>query len=207
MSAATLVSSPSSSIRDRLLDAATLLFATRGYQAIGLRDLAGHLGLHAGSLYHHIENKQCLLFELIESALADLLLDTRRRMKGARTADDRVRRFVQAFVSFSLTEKHRLQLVIREFVNLSEEQQQQINALKDSYASILSSIIATECAQKVRQESQVGLMTHAVIGMLYGHAQWHEVEVSEQRLAQALISFVMGILESAKFTRHGQIDE
>ncbi|MCS5516724.1 TetR/AcrR family transcriptional regulator [Pseudomonas qingdaonensis] len=71
--------------RDRLLDAATELFATRGYQAIGLRDLASHLGLRAGSLYHHIENKQCLLFELIESTLADLVFDTKRCMKGART--------------------------------------------------------------------------------------------------------------------------
>jgi len=202
MSAATLVSSPPASVRDRLLDAATLLFATRGYQAIGLRDLAGHLGLHAGSLYHHIENKQCLLFELIESALADLLCDTRRRMRGAKTADDRVRRFVQAFVSFSLTEQHRLQLVIRELVNLSEEQQQQINTLKSHHAAILNSIIATECAPEVRQESQIGLMTHAVIGMLYGHAQWHAHEVSEQRLAQALTGFVMGIIESAKGNTH-----
>jgi len=73
---------PVHSARDRLLDAALELFATHGYQAIGLRDLANYLGLHAGSLYHHIENKQALLFELIESALSDLLLDTLRRSRA-----------------------------------------------------------------------------------------------------------------------------
>ena len=45
---------PVHSARDRLLDAALELFATHGYQAIGLRDLASYLGLQAGSLYHHI---------------------------------------------------------------------------------------------------------------------------------------------------------
>lgn len=84
--------------RDRLVRVALELFATRGFQAIGLRDLAAHVGLRAGSLYHHIENKQCLLFELIESALSDLLAMTKRRMKGAKTPAERVRRFVQAFV-------------------------------------------------------------------------------------------------------------
>ncbi|QVL21117.1 TetR/AcrR family transcriptional regulator [Pseudomonas qingdaonensis] len=184
--------------RDRLLDAATELFATRGYQAIGLRDLASHLGLRAGSLYHHIENKQCLLFELIESTLADLVFDTKRCMKGARTPEERLQRFVQAFVRFNLAHAHRVQLVTREYVNLSHEQQLQIDALNRSHASILSGIIASECARDGRQGGAIGLVTHAVIGMLYGHAQWRGVQVSEQGLTQALITFVTGIIESAK---------
>jgi AcrR family transcriptional regulator len=53
-----------------------VLFATHGYQAIGLRDLAVQLGVHPGSMYNHIENKRCLLFELMESVLSDLLLET-----------------------------------------------------------------------------------------------------------------------------------
>lgn len=76
---------PTPHARDRLLEAASALFASHGYQAIGLRDLASHLGLHAGSLYHHIESKQGLLFELIESSLTDLLYETRQCVKGART--------------------------------------------------------------------------------------------------------------------------
>ncbi|UVJ46239.1 TetR/AcrR family transcriptional regulator [Pseudomonas sp. LS1212] len=200
MPAARASSSPTSSARDRLLDAATELFATRGYQAIGLRDLAGYVGLHAGSLYHHIENKQCLLFELIESALSDLLIETKRRMKGAKTNADRLRRFVHAFVAFQLTEKHRLALVAREFVNLSEEHKHQANQLKDAYAALLSAIIATDHGEQGRLDGQICLITNAVIGMLYGQSLWNNVEVSEQRLTEALTSFVIGIVASSKTT-------
>ncbi|MGE8064383.1 TetR/AcrR family transcriptional regulator [Pseudomonas sp. NPDC089569] len=194
MPAATISSKCVPNSRDRLLDVAVELFATRGYQAIGLRDLAGRLGLHAGSLYNHIENKQCLLFELIEGAVSDLLADTKRRMRGARTHRDRLRRFVHAFVAFNLTEKHRLLLVTREFVNLTDEQQREINQLKNSYAALLKTIICAVCGETGCISDRTGLITEAVIGMLYGHSLWQSNEIPEQTLTDVLTHFVLGII-------------
>ncbi|MBV7547349.1 TetR/AcrR family transcriptional regulator [Pseudomonas sp. PDM26] len=199
MPAAAVSAKPvSNSARDRLLDVALELFATRGYQAIGLRDLASQLGLHAGSLYNHIENKQCLLFELIEGAVSDLLTDTKRRMRGARTHRDRLQRFVHAFVVFNLAEKHRLLLVTREFVNLSDEQQQEINQLKSSYAALLKAIVSAECGETGCISDRTGLITEAVIGMLYGQSLWQSIEVPEQKLTDALTHFVLGIITCGK---------
>jgi AcrR family transcriptional regulator len=144
------------------------------------------------------------LFELIESALSDLLIDTKRRMKGARTPSERLRRFVQAFVAFNLNAKHRLVLVTREFVNLNEEHQHQVNQLKSAYASVLSAIIATEYGEKGQLDEQNCLITNAVIGMLYGQSQWHNVELTEQRLTETLTNFVLCIIASGKKTT-GQV--
>ncbi|NWD25703.1 TetR/AcrR family transcriptional regulator [Pseudomonas yamanorum] len=186
------------SVRDRLLDVALELFGTRGYQAIGLRDLAGQLGLHAGSLYAHIENKQCLLFELIEGAVSDLLAETKRRMRGARTHRDRLHRFVHAFAAFNLTEKLRLQLVTREFFNLTDEQQHEINQLKRSYAALLKTIIAAERGEIDFISDRTGLITEAVIGMLYGQSLWQSAQLSEQKLTDTLTHFILGIASCDK---------
>ena len=186
--------------RDRLNEAAIELFATRGFQAIGLRDLAGHMGMQAGSLYHHIDNKQGLLFELIESALSDLLVLTKRRMKGARTPCERLRRFVQAFVAFNLREKHRLVLVTREFVNLNDEHKQQADALKQAYRRLLSDIIADEYAVTDTRDGEVCLITHAVIGLLYGHLQWYEGQATERQLMEVLENCALCIIASGKQT-------
>lgn len=189
---------PSYNARDRLLDVALELFATRGYQAIGLRDLASELGLHAGSLYNHIENKQCLLFELIEGALSDLLADTKRRMRGASSHQDRLRRFVHAFVAFNLAKKHRLLLVTREFINLTDEQKQEVNQLKASYALLLNAIISAECGENGQSSDRSGLITEAVIGMLYGQFLWRSIDLTEQTLTDTLTRFVMGIVTCGK---------
>lgn len=202
MPAATVANKlPLNSARDRLLDVALELFATRGYQAIGLRDLANELGLHAGSLYNHIENKQCLLFELIEGALSDLLADTKRRMRGARSHQDRLHRFVHAFVAFNLAQKHRLPLVTREFINLTDEQKHEINQLKASYALLLNAIVAAECGEN----GHAGLITEAVIGMLHGQFLWRSMELSEQRLTDTLTRFVTGIITCSKDSTHDRL--
>jgi AcrR family transcriptional regulator len=185
---------PVHSARDRLLDAALELFATHGYQAIGLRDLASYLGLHAGSLYHHIENKQALLFELIESALSDLLLDTLRRMKGARNPRARLRLFIQAFIAFNFNEKYRLTLVTREFTNLNEEQKQQVIQLKNRYAALLDAIIADRDGDKGTPSGDIGPTTSAVIAMLFGQSQWYSVEASESQLTETLTDVVTCII-------------
>ncbi|MDN7144248.1 TetR/AcrR family transcriptional regulator [Pseudomonas sp. JQ170] len=186
------------SARDRLICAAIELFATHGFQSIGLRDLAGYIGLQAGSLYHHIENKQGLLFELIESALTDLLVMTKRRMKGARTPSERVHRFVQAFVTFSMKEKNRLVLVTREFVNLNEEHKHQADKLKHAHSVLLGEIIADEYGVKGKPDAETCLITHAVIGMLYGQLHWNEVKITEQRLTELLTGCIMHIIASKK---------
>ncbi|MDD2057260.1 TetR/AcrR family transcriptional regulator [Pseudomonas sp. GD03860] len=191
---AAITSTPSP--RDRLLDAALELFATHGYQAIGLRDLAGHVGVQAGSLYHHIENKQCLLFELIESALSDLLADTKQRMKGASTTGERVRRFVQAFVAFSQNDRHRLVLISREFVNLNDDNKQQAHALKAAYCEQLKHIIADAYQGNGKPEEEIAFITHAVIGMLYGQAQWSDVQMTEPQLTDVLTRCALGIIRS-----------
>ena len=46
--------------------AALELFAERGFSRVGMRDLAAHMGIAAGSLYNHNESKEALLFEFIE---------------------------------------------------------------------------------------------------------------------------------------------
>jgi AcrR family transcriptional regulator len=192
---------PVHSARDRLLDAAVELFATRGFQAIGLRDLANHLGLHAGSLYHHIENKQSLLFELIESALSDLLLDTTRRMKGARSPCKRLHLFIQAFVAFNCNEKYKLALITREFVNLNEEQKHQIIQLKNRYSSLLSAVIADEYSEKGKPDGDICPATNAVIVILFGQSQWYNIELSELQLTEALTSLVKCIIAPSKKTK------
>ncbi|WP_223521579.1 TetR/AcrR family transcriptional regulator [Pseudomonas sp. GL-B-19] len=177
---------PIHSARDRILDAAMELFATRGFQAVGLRDLASYLGLHAGSLYHHIDNKQALLFELIEFGLLDLLQETKRRMKNARSPCERLNLFIQAFVKFNFNEKHKLTLITSEFANLNKEQQTRIIQLKNRYSSLLSTVIAYERDEKETFNGDNCPLTNTAVIILFGQSQWYNPETTELQLTATL---------------------
>jgi AcrR family transcriptional regulator len=53
-----------SSRREELTRIAARLFAENGYQGTSLADLAGELGVQKPSLYHHIDSKEDLLWEV-----------------------------------------------------------------------------------------------------------------------------------------------
>ena len=52
--------------RGRILDAATRLFAQRGYDATGLRLVADEVGLTSAALYHYFASKEALMDALID---------------------------------------------------------------------------------------------------------------------------------------------
>ncbi|QLJ12574.1 TetR/AcrR family transcriptional regulator [Pseudomonas putida] len=187
----------STQARDRVLEAACHLFATHGYQAIGLRDLAKHLGMQAGSLYHHIESKQSLLFELIECSLTDLIYETRQAIKRSRTPAERLQTFVQAFVSFSQENPDHLILMTREAVNLDDDQSRQIQGLQATYTELLANIVADECGVP-SCHSRVVSIAHAVICMLCGQAHWSTPRSAPSSLPQMLVGFVRGIVGTGR---------
>ena len=195
MPAASRLPVPSPDARDRVLAAASDLFARRGYQAIGLRDLASHLGLRAGSLYHHIESKQGLLFELIESSLTDLLYETRQSLKGSCSTNERLQRFVQAFIAFSQAHPDKLVLLTREAVNLSAEQAHQVEQLKAAYSALLGEIIIAECGLRGRASGpQARSIAQAVLSLLCGQAHWGNMEAASEQL----VAFVQGIVRTGR---------
>lgn len=58
--------------RARLLAVAAELFATKGYAATTVRDIADNSGILAGSIYHHFSSKEAMLDEILRDFLSRL---------------------------------------------------------------------------------------------------------------------------------------
>jgi AcrR family transcriptional regulator len=60
-------------VEARLLNAASELFAERGYAAVGIREIARHAGVTIGALYHYASSKEMLLVSLLRRSYARLM--------------------------------------------------------------------------------------------------------------------------------------
>lgn len=69
----------SNSARDRLLNAATLLFKTKGYERTTVRDLAKVIGIQSGSIFHHFKTKE----DILRAVMEESILFNIQRMKVA----------------------------------------------------------------------------------------------------------------------------
>lgn len=180
--------------RDRILEGACELFAAYGYQAIGLRDLADHVGIKAGSLYHHIESKQALLYELMEDAISELLFYTRQNLRRKAQANERLNCFIDTFLAFKQSANSRAVLLAREQINLTEAQAEDFNALKAEYIQLLSDIIKDLIRTSHLPHITLSMAADAVIGMLFNQAQWLNTDISGSQKSPVLKRFAYGII-------------
>jgi len=78
----------------QLLDAAAHLFATKGFHATAMRELARHLQIKAGSLYYHINSKDQLLNEICAIGMQRLSSNIERAIAGNGSFPDIIRSIV-----------------------------------------------------------------------------------------------------------------
>lgn len=187
------------SARDRILEGACELFALYGFQAIGLRDLADYVGLKAGSLYHHIESKQSLLYELMEGAISELLYCTRKNLRRKTRAQERLDCFIDTFLSLKGKSASRISMLSREQINLTSEQAHEFSGLKNEYIQILSDIIEDLIKSSPTQPLILAMAADAVIGMLFGQVQWLNSDVSGSQQNPILKRFAHGIIATINF--------
>ncbi len=80
--------------RNQILDAATRVFAEKGFSRATIRDIAGVAGIADGTIYNYFENKAALLLGIL-----DRLNETERRAdQFAQSADRDVAGFVRGYL-------------------------------------------------------------------------------------------------------------
>ncbi len=88
--------SPPPDLRERLLRAATALFAHRGYSATSVREIAESVGCTKPALYYHFRSKEHLFLEAVQSPVFDYLrLMQEMASPGELALGERIRRFLE----------------------------------------------------------------------------------------------------------------
>jgi AcrR family transcriptional regulator len=88
--------------RQALIDAATRLFAERGYADTSIDDVAGAARVTRGALYHHFPGKQAIFNAVCQAVDADVVNRVRTAAAEASgTAEQRLRQVLDAYFDAS----------------------------------------------------------------------------------------------------------
>lgn len=101
------------SSRDKILDVAEVLFARRGFEGVGMREVAEAAGLGKSSLFHHFRSKAQLYLAVLERLLSQL--DERLQAALAPPGDplERLDRWVDALVDALAEREPAARLLLR----------------------------------------------------------------------------------------------
>ncbi|WP_313393183.1 TetR family transcriptional regulator [Pseudomonas sp.] len=123
-------------------DRALALFAEKGFGQVSMRELAAHVGLTPGSLYHHFPSKQDLLFDLIEELYEELQATLELGRRAMARGGSALSCLIAAHWQLHAERPLQFRLAERDFCCLSEAQQDQLTALRKRYETGLLRLIA-----------------------------------------------------------------
>lgn len=155
-------------------EAAIKLIAKQGYQAVSLRMLAQEIGIQAGSLYNHMDNKQELLGRILCEIMEELLEIMQNALQGLDDPRARLRTFIRVHVEYHTVRKDEVFIGQMELRNLTPENFERLITLRDTYERLLTDVLQRGQATCLFVIDDLRLTRFAIIAMLSDIASWYK---------------------------------
>ena len=158
--------------REKLLEAATEVFAERGYEGARVEQIADVAQVSPGLLYRHFEGKQELYEELLLLANRQLLEHLAQAAAPNLPTDQRVLRGLDAFFGFVETHRNLWRLIMKDVV------EPEIAAIREDVVRRSVGLVATLAAQEEDfggtqpHERELEMVSVMLVGSVVSLAAW-----------------------------------
>lgn len=161
--------------RERVLAAAADLFSQKGYSATKTREIAQRLDLKRASLYHHIDSKEDLLYELSMSALTSIQRSMDSKLASARTSAEKVSILIVAHIAEVLKRQPQAVILLLENRSLPAKRSQDLVRLRDRYDRLVEETL--ENAQRdgfLRADVPARVLALALLNLTNWTVVWYQ---------------------------------
>jgi AcrR family transcriptional regulator len=160
---------------EEIIEKAGSIFYEKGYEATSLQDIATAVGLHKGSIYYYINTKEDLLYELVSRAI-DRYLGTLEKDEetAGESAPERLRAFIQRWMTLSAKDREWGLVAEREFRRLSPRRLRAVIAKRDVFSGFVKEIVATGVDDGFFDpDVDLSVATTAIFELMLSSHQWH----------------------------------
>jgi AcrR family transcriptional regulator len=169
----TLSSTPENPATDRLFDTAAELFWRRGYAATTTREIATAFGIQQASLYHHIANKEDLLYRICVSSLEPFLEEVPAAVAQSKCPLERIKSLIHAHLITLLRYQQRNVTQLTDSRSLSTRRRTEVLALRDKYERFSRSILKdAQDAGEIRSDVSAKYLNLELMSILNHAALW-----------------------------------
>lgn len=186
-------------------DAALTLFASKGYNATSMRDVARATQMTPAAVYHHYESKDAILRDIMESGMTCLMGSGVQALAAAGSDPiARLRALVDSHVRYHGTYRANAIVGDTELRALSLESLSVVEAIRDRYEDMWRSVIEAIAAEH-RLELDHALVRFAILQMCTGVAQWFRPDgaLVLDKISEQFCDIAVRMLVNDVGERHG----
>jgi AcrR family transcriptional regulator len=190
---------------ERVEAAALRLFATRGFEATGIRQIAEEAGISVASLYHYMGTKEDLLDRLMRESMRRLLDPARELMESTGDPVERVAGLVELHVRKHARDNLMCLVGDTEIRSLSPARRREMVALRDAYQGMWEEAVADGAAQGRFRVPDVKIAVFALLEMCTGVAHWYAPggRLSLDEISKTFVGMALSLLAGGEPSRIG----
>jgi len=157
---------------ERIREVALRLFARQGFQATGIREIAGEAGFTVSALYYYVGTKEELLLDILLNTARTMVTSALRIESSTEPPEKKLALLVLLHAWFSGEHAQQMQVANTEFRSLSGEARQQVLDLRDRYDAIWREVVTQGKMIGIFQVQNAKLAAIAIIEMCNGVSYW-----------------------------------
>lgn len=159
----------------RLLDTASTLFARRGFSNTSVREIAEAVGIEKASLYHYLNSKEELSFEISRAAHLHLSTGVQMSVDAAASPEERLFALIATHVTCLLQHQDWHATANERLTTLEPARRAVIIGLRDAYEALVRATIAdAQTAGFLRADVSPKWLSMILLGMMTHIYPWYE---------------------------------
>jgi len=161
-------------VRARILEVAAQLFMEQGFAATSVREIGERAAVGQSSLYHHVQSKGQLLYQLHQGFSKELLDRLTTVVDSTSSPTEQLRGLIHVVLSVVETHQAEVTVFLREGHALPEGSRQEIQRDRDQLDALVDKMIADGIeAGELRDDLDVRLTRLGILGMCNWTYQWY----------------------------------
>jgi AcrR family transcriptional regulator len=185
---------------DDIVSAAAKVFRTKGYHAATVRDIADEVGLLKGSLYHHFDSKEELLYLVVKDPIARMYRSMAEIAAADERPTDKLRRAIAAHLEAFDRHYPHLFVYLREREAVKRRFREKIGFSPKDYERCWQQILREGVESgEFRPDLDIQVASYGLLGMLNWLYKWYDPqgrlsvrEVADQFTTLALAGLAAG---------------
>jgi len=153
--------------------AARRLFRQKGYRGTSMQDIADAVRLQKGSLYLHINSKEDLLFQIVNTATQELLAGLEALYQLPLSPYEKLKEAIRHHTVSIARDQDALSVMLEDTRHLGAEKRRLINGQFKRYTEVFASIIEQGMRTGEFRRLDVRVASFAILGMCNWLYRWY----------------------------------
>jgi AcrR family transcriptional regulator len=157
-----------------VLRTATTLFATTGFPAASVSQVARRARLSKPGLYYHVRDKEELLFRICDYSMAGILAGARAAVAASRDPAEQLRELIRAHTAYHWQHPNNLAILFGQGKYLSADRRRRVAAMEREYLGLVRSVIREGQRRQRFQRVDPTVAAFSLFAMLNTLDGWYD---------------------------------